>query len=245
MELFHYTNIETLALILKHKTIRFSRLDRVDDPDEYSLKEDGITPAHYCFVSCWTKNSKENLPQWYMYANSTHGVRIEMDSEMFVVEDKKLCPDFFDRSFIQEKRIVIMPVLGEGLLRDIRYVDDVETLKHRIFLQFSDQHAIDFKEIGIYKNNDWAFQHECRFLFYAMPTLANGRVNPDYIFQNNVSPKVSYIDVPIKVECLNQIRILLGPKVTEAEETIVKSLMKCYLNRTDCEYSFYKDKLGK
>lgn len=55
MKLYHYTSIETLALILKHKTIRFSRLDRVDDPDEYSFKEDGITPAHYCYVSCWTK----------------------------------------------------------------------------------------------------------------------------------------------------------------------------------------------
>lgn len=32
MKLYHYTSIETLALILKHKTIRFSRLDRVDDP---------------------------------------------------------------------------------------------------------------------------------------------------------------------------------------------------------------------
>lgn len=66
MKLYHYTSIETLALILKHKTIRFSRLDRVDDPDEYSFKEDGITPAHYCYVSCWTKNDNENLPQWYI-----------------------------------------------------------------------------------------------------------------------------------------------------------------------------------
>ena len=63
MKLYHYTSIETLALILKHKTIRFSRLDRVDDPDEYAFSGDGVTPAHYCFVSCWTKNSRENLPQ--------------------------------------------------------------------------------------------------------------------------------------------------------------------------------------
>lgn len=55
MKLYHYTSIETLALILK--TIRFSRLDRVDDPDEYAFSGDGVTPAHYCFVSCWTKNS--------------------------------------------------------------------------------------------------------------------------------------------------------------------------------------------
>ena len=29
--LYHYTNIETLALILKNRTIRFNSLDRMDD----------------------------------------------------------------------------------------------------------------------------------------------------------------------------------------------------------------------
>lgn len=243
MKLYHYTSIETLALILKNKTIRFSRLDRVDDPDEFSFKEDGITPAHYCFVSCWTKNSKENLPQWYMYGNSTHGVRIEIDSDMFVIEDKKLNPEFFNNTFMQIKQFMIMPILSEGLLRDIHYIDDVKEVKDKIFHQFCEQHAIDFKQIGIYKSKDWAFQQECRFLFYVMPLLANGLVNPNYTLQKNICPKVSCIDVPIKAEYLNQIRILLGPKVTEAEETIVKSLMKDFLYRTDYEYSYYKNKL--
>ena len=32
--LFHYTNVEALALILKNRTIRFSSLDRMDDLQE-------------------------------------------------------------------------------------------------------------------------------------------------------------------------------------------------------------------
>lgn len=76
-----------------------------------------------------------------------------------------------------------------------------------------------------------------------MPLLPNGLVNIDYVFQNNIKPKTSYIDDPIKTEYLNQIRILLGPNVSEAEKIIVESLMKDFLNRTDYEYSFYKDKL--
>ena len=62
----HYTNINTLALILKHKTIRFNRLDRVDDISEaqsfgkYNL-------AKYLFVSCWTDSATESIPQWHMY----------------------------------------------------------------------------------------------------------------------------------------------------------------------------------
>lgn len=33
MKIYHYTNIEALALILKNQTIRFNRLDKVDDID--------------------------------------------------------------------------------------------------------------------------------------------------------------------------------------------------------------------
>jgi len=242
MKLYHYTSIETLALILKHKTIRFSRLDRVDDPDEYSFKEDGITPAHYCYVSCWTKNDNENLPQWYMYGDSTHGVRIELDSDMFVIEGKNIVPHFFNDNFRSVYRMMAMPILSCGLLRDIQYIDDISVIKKRVFHDFVNQKAIDFKEIGIYKNNDWAFQQECRFLLQMIP-LNNDEVDINYIFNSNISPKLPYIDVPIKEDCLNKIQVMLGPKVTEAEETIVSSLMQMFLNRSDYSYSYYSGKL--
>ena len=119
MKLYHYTSIETLALILKHKTIRFSRLDRVDDPDEYAFSGDGVTPAHYCFVSCWTKNSRENLPQWYMYGNSTHGVRIELDSDMFELQENRVCPNFLNKKYFEDNGIVVMPIQNDGFLKEI------------------------------------------------------------------------------------------------------------------------------
>lgn len=34
MKIYHYTSIQTLALILHYKTMRFNRLDRVDDIEE-------------------------------------------------------------------------------------------------------------------------------------------------------------------------------------------------------------------
>lgn len=37
--LFHYTNIESLALILKNKTIRFNSLDNMDDLQENITKD--------------------------------------------------------------------------------------------------------------------------------------------------------------------------------------------------------------
>ena len=76
-----------------------------------------------------------------------------------------------------------------------------------------------------------------------MIPLINGSVDVNYVFNYNISPELSYIDVPIKEDCLNQIQVMLGPKVTEAEETIVSSLMQMFLNRSDYTYSYYNGKL--
>lgn len=83
--IYHYTNIETLALILANRTIRFNRLDLVDDPEEFDFEHEGLRPAEYYFISCWTNNERESLPQWAMYGHSNHGVRIGMKENMFTV----------------------------------------------------------------------------------------------------------------------------------------------------------------
>lgn len=177
-----------------------------------------------------------------MYGDSTHGVRIELDSDMFVIEGKNIAPHFFNDTFRSVYRIMAMPILSCGLLRDIQYIDDVGVIKNNVFHDIASQKAIDFEEIGIYKGKDWAFQQECRFLFQMIP-LINGRVDVNYVFNYNISPELPYIDVPIKEDCLNQIQVMLGPKVTEAEETIVSSLMQMFLNRSDYSYSYYSGKL--
>ena len=84
MNLFHYTSIEALALILKNKTIRFNRLDCVDDLEEsmYGSGPNDIKLGQYQFVSCWTKDCEENIALWKMYT-SNKGVRICLDSDMF------------------------------------------------------------------------------------------------------------------------------------------------------------------
>lgn len=68
----HYTNINTLALILKNKKIRFNRLDRVDDMSEAKALR-GYNLSQYLFVSCWTDSEEESIPQWHMYTNSMTG----------------------------------------------------------------------------------------------------------------------------------------------------------------------------
>lgn len=53
MKLYHYTTIDTLALILKNRTIRFNRLDKVDDLEE-KVVSCGVNLGQYIFASCWT-----------------------------------------------------------------------------------------------------------------------------------------------------------------------------------------------
>lgn len=50
MKLYHYTTIDTLALILKNRTIRFNRLDKVDDLEE-KVVSCGVNLAQYIFAS--------------------------------------------------------------------------------------------------------------------------------------------------------------------------------------------------
>lgn len=84
--LFHYTSVESLALILKNKTFRFSPLSTLDDLLEEKVK-DQQKFGNYVFVSSWTDDSKESIPMWNMYSNMTSGVRIKMKANPFKTYD--------------------------------------------------------------------------------------------------------------------------------------------------------------
>ena len=69
----HYSNIEVLSLILKNRTLRFNRLDRVDDPEESNFISNGVNLGPYTFVSCWTEAKEESVPMWKMYRKMPEG----------------------------------------------------------------------------------------------------------------------------------------------------------------------------
>ena len=139
MKLYHYTNLKTLALILKHRTLRFNRLDKVDDLEE-NVKSNGLNLGQYIFVSCWTEDAEESIPLWRMYAGIENGVRICLDEDMFQTYD--ICNfTFRDRvpirgsshSLIPQKDIenpdyFIMPLGANNrtsFLKEVEYVPDI------------------------------------------------------------------------------------------------------------------------
>ena len=83
--IYHYTSIESLALILKTRKLRFTRLDGVDDVREAQAHA-GIDFGKFFFVSCWTQEIKESIPQWSMYSREMQGVRLELPEFPFSSE---------------------------------------------------------------------------------------------------------------------------------------------------------------
>ena len=82
MTLYHYTSIDSLACILKNQTIRFTRLDLLDDLEE-NIQSSGVTIGSYAFASCWTDDKEESIPLWKMYTENGLGVCLTLDSDMF------------------------------------------------------------------------------------------------------------------------------------------------------------------
>ncbi|MCD8078549.1 MAG: hypothetical protein LUE63_09315, partial [Lachnospiraceae bacterium] len=61
--LYHYTSVDTLALILKNKTICFNNLLYVDDAEEVETNDMGPL-GKFVYASCWTDSDQESIPLW-------------------------------------------------------------------------------------------------------------------------------------------------------------------------------------
>lgn len=75
--LYHYTDIEALALILKNRTIRFNSLNKMDDLQEQETG-DIKNIGQFCYVSSWTEDDIESIPMWNIYSSLNAGVRIKL-----------------------------------------------------------------------------------------------------------------------------------------------------------------------
>lgn len=80
--LYHYTSVESLALILKNKSFRLSPLSILDDLQEERVR-DQQKFGEYVFVSSWTEDTEESIPMWNMYSNMVSGIRIKMKKNPF------------------------------------------------------------------------------------------------------------------------------------------------------------------
>lgn len=193
MTLYHYTSIDSLACILKNQTIRFTRLDLLDDLEE-NIHSSGVGIGSYAFASCWTDDKEESIPQWKMYTENGLGVRITLDSDMFkdyhnpetlTLSGLRFCTKDSPLSvtktpledFINPDHIVLPITAAEMnscLFKRIEYVDNVlEHTRNCVkIVQGENNYSRVFiyhPSVGKYKNKRWAFQNEVRFVLLIFP----------------------------------------------------------------------------
>lgn len=266
MRLYHYTNIETLALILRNKTIRFNRLDNVDDLEEGRAESLGVKFCRYVFVSCWTKIEEENIPLWKMYGGDKGGIRISLEHDMFQeypIENQDYhggknfgytypyskipTKDMFQQEF---SFIPIHEYDNDFFFRDVRYVDEVfQYTKDKIRIsKFHDNNRVDvnmdMKPFGYYKHKRWSFQRESRFVLYALPCnpcLESDNHNLTTIITNtllqNKQLPFTYYDLCLRKEVFDDMIITLSPSITEAQKIIVTTLRDQYAPMAKIEES--------
>lgn len=250
--LYHYTSINTLALILKNKTICFNNLLYVDDLEEVETKDMGKF-GRYCCVSCWSGESNESIPLWNMYTPGMSGVRIKLPKfpfKKYVIEKNEMdnvekietyidmkknmksdnalianyYPEIVKVEYTEDEKLLYPEIKSETI--GIENSNNVTTTSYTIL------------PIGKYKRSNWAFQNEWRYKIFAMPytytELGMCKTVEDQqrliARLEDVEQAIPYNKIFLEIDkaCLKNMEIVLGPKATEADEIIVKTLVEKY-----------------
>lgn len=247
--LYHYTNINTLALILKNKTIKFSSLDKVDDLEESQTNDLGNF-GKYCFVSCWTENEEESIPFWHMYTQNKEGVRIKLPSNPFkkYVIPKEITKTediltYFNPVNLLTNNYFIQPFLD--ILRKVEYTDDISLLYPKVYFRTKKSTELDVTNLGKYKRTYWSFQKEWRYWFFVFP----GTIE-DLKTKNPINKWIENKDLPfddyylsIDDEAFKRMEIILGPNTNEGHQIIVESLIDKYNQNAKALDSSLKGKI--
>lgn len=236
--LYHYTNVSSLALILKNRTIRLNSLLNMDDADEVITKNNEYL-GKYCFVSSWTDLEEESIPFWSQYTEKMTGVRIRLKKCPFV--QKRICnlPDYceLDRySYVPEevwntKKVIVYSVLD--FLRKVEYTDDEDKIYPNVidFLTINPDRTFNmtgnFKDINRYKRKCWSFQSEWRYSILVFPCDIEKRLILDLQPHLEDIP-FSFIDLKIEDSAFKDMEIVLGPKMNVGDKVIVKCLVEKY-----------------
>ena len=253
--LYHYTSIESLALILKNKTIRFSPLNKMDDLQE-AESSDVHNIGQIIYVSSWTSDDEESIPMWNMYTSLTSGIRIKMPVKPFKVyenraEDlsKALSSPVNDNTegnpFLSvipltemiQKKFVCLEAFNKDFLYKVQYTSDQEKLLPHIKNVTGDQLSIATGSIGKYKNIKWNFQKEWRYRITLFPFDFKQSVdlmNQSFNLMANrlahgldVQP-LPYYDMKLDDNAFESMEITTSPKISDGNNTILMALTDKY-----------------
>lgn len=229
--LYQYTEIETLALILKNRCIKFNSLQNVDDLEEMEA-EDMKDFGKYAFVSCWTSDEKENIALWNMYTERMKGVRIKLPYDCLnddCIEVKKQLAQAGNKLLLVCQNLF---AYSSFECFKVNYTDIKEELFPKVWEPEKDkEYPLVLNRLGKNKSVQWSFQNEWRYIIYTqLNNWANNgediEIGRERLEKFKDIPEGIY--VPILDDAFEDMEIMLGPKTSTADEIIVKALVDKY-----------------
>lgn len=234
----HYTSIAALAAILRHKTIRFGRLDTLDDTQE-AQRIGNFNFGGMLFASCWVEKGEEDIAQWAMYGDAMRGVRISLPRQPFAC-----VPIMSDPASISDPRhqgYILSPDLIDDeseFLSRVKYVEDVAAeYAARVEMLGTDGFRVHGRPTALatFKNRYWSFQEEVRFILHAAPGPASWTNDREWAtkFQELVEgggwgpfgPAVRFIDRGLSDNAFAEGEVVLSPLTNDSDRLIVESLI--------------------
>ncbi|WP_159080037.1 DUF2971 domain-containing protein [Methyloceanibacter sp. wino2] len=240
--LYQYTSVESLRRILESRSIRFSRLDSVNDPEE-AIASDVPLAASSVFVSCWSSVEAEQIPMWSMYGDRFCGVRMRLPANMFagrrepVIYEKGGALTIFDGSYTILRKAPAMQTQGCAIIgpNKVYYSDDASYRSHRLVYHCGDTAAFYPYDLGMVKSTHWSYEQEWRFKIAALAFEAEypndkyfNEVTLDferYPIENNA------LFVPLDESALADMEVTVGPKITKASADEVGDILREFAPR--------------
>lgn len=211
--LYHYTNVDSLSLILKNRTIRFNSLNKMDDLQE-QISNDKQNFGKFVFVSSWTSEEIESIPMWRMYTPKKNGARIKLPINPFLeysptlAEFAKLTNSAYEgdgsthtnfKTIIPASEIIngeffLTNYPTENQLFEVKYANEISLLNPTILKIEDGRFSISLSNVGIYKNVYWEFQKEWRYRLMFLPVSAQKLVSEH---MNNQSSEMAKLQMRI------------------------------------------------
>ena len=254
--LYHYTSIESLALILKNKTIRLNPLDKMDDLQEQKTA-DVENLGKFVFVSSWTAEKTESIPMWKMYTSPVAGVRIRLPRNPFLrhgtkTEDiLKVMPGvtmqdstpngqidtFLDISKLMEGGYFSHNAWDGQILHKITYTNDTAKLEPKVYHLDGTTIHLNLGKLGKHKNLHWEFQKEWRYIMMFMSM--NFKVPPEEMahlasisaskmVKGIEKPPFRYYDLDIDPKLFADMEITCSPQMSVGNRVLLESLVEKY-----------------
>jgi hypothetical protein len=238
MKIYHYTSINSLACILRNKTIRLNALINTDDLEEGNTENYGNF-SNLVFVSCWTKNEEENIALWNMYSEKGNGVRIALEEyglqyiEPIHDYSIKKIDDLSNKKYLvlqyNDGMTTVKYTKNENLLRPIVQDNPEKANGDDVYYRLMD--------IGRFKRKSWSFQEEIRYILHVYPkqesnTYEDSEIGNTIRFvQEDVGCRrirKKYLDIPILSEPFNSMEVLMGPNQKKGNLEIIHALKMAY-----------------